>query len=185
MCLGSQKYPKTSFRTEDGLSLSFPDNFFDKVYSIAVLHQIPSLEFRLHFLQQIKRVLKPGGLLVLTVWKFHQPREWYLLLKYTLLKIIGKSKLDWKDIFQPWGEKVNRFYHSFSSKELDNLVKKAGFEIKALDIAKNKAGNCCEAIFRRADQVLYIGNFLYRFKLTIISFQRTLFLTNLRSSCHI
>ena len=136
-----KKFPKAKFQRADALNLPFPNNFFDKIYSIAVLHHIPSEEFRLQFLREAKRVLKPEGLLILTVWKFHQPKELYLILRYTISKLIVKSKLDWKDIFEPWGTKIKRYYHCFSKKELIRLVKKSGFRIKKSDIVRNKRGN--------------------------------------------
>src|SRR3989344_4703050 len=46
-----------------------PD-YFDKVYSISVLHHIPSRELQLQYLKEANRVLKPGGLLILRVWDF-------------------------------------------------------------------------------------------------------------------
>jgi len=139
--ISKDMYPDADFRVEDALELSFPDNYFNDIYSIAVLHHIPSEELRLKFLNEAKRVLRSGGFLILTVWKFHQIKQWFLLLKYTLLKIIGKSKLDWKDIFEPWGKKAERYYHWFSKKELEKLVKKAGFEIEKSGIVKNRNQN--------------------------------------------
>jgi len=136
-----KKYPQAKFQIADALNLPFPDKFFDKIYSIAVLHQIPSKELRLHFLKEARRVLGPDGLLILTVWKFHQPKELSLFFKYTILKLFGKSKLDFKDIFEPWGKKIERYYHCFSQKELMNLVRKAGFQIQKAGIVKNKRGN--------------------------------------------
>jgi len=139
--IARQKHKEAKFQIGDALNLSFPDNFFDKIYSIAVLHHIPTKDFRVQFLKETKRVLKPGSLLILTVWRFHRLRELYLLFKYTLLKIIRKSKLDWRDIFEPWGKKINRYYHFFSKKELEDLVKRAGFRIKESGIVKNERGN--------------------------------------------
>ncbi|KPJ57588.1 hypothetical protein AMJ49_00505 [Parcubacteria bacterium DG_74_2] len=139
--IAKKKFPEGKFQIGEALHLPFPDNFFHKVYSIAVLHHIPSEEFRIQFLKEAKRVLKPGGILILTVWKFHQLKEIYLLFKYTILKLIGKSELDFKDIFEPWGKKVQRYYHYFSGRELGNLVKRAGFKIKEIGLVKNKRGN--------------------------------------------
>jgi ubiquinone/menaquinone biosynthesis C-methylase UbiE len=52
---GTQKFGRAriNFQVADALNLPFSDNFFDKVYSIAVLHHIPSTEFRLQFLKEI------------------------------------------------------------------------------------------------------------------------------------
>ena len=139
--IAKSKFPRAKFYIEDALSLSFPNNFFDKIYSIAVLHHIPSQQLRNQFLKEARRTLKSGGLLIMTAWKFHQLKELRLLFKYTLLKAIGKSKLDWMDVFEPWGKKTKRYYHFFSKKELEDLVEKSGFEIADLGVAKNEKGN--------------------------------------------
>jgi len=139
--IAKEKIPEGRFQVGDALNLPFPNNFFDKVYSIAVLHHIPSEHFRLQFLKEAKRTLKPKGLLILTVWKFHQLKELYLLFKYTILKLIRKSKLDFKDLFKPWSKKAERYYHWFSKTELENLVKQVGFTIKKSEIVKNERGN--------------------------------------------
>ena len=131
--------PEGKFQVEEGLNLSFPDNFFDKIYSIAVFHHLPSKKLRLKFLEEAKRVLKPGGILVLTVWRLKN--QTYLLIKYTILKLLGKSKLDFRDVFEPWGKKAERYYHCFTETELIKLVKDSGFKIKEGGIIKNERGN--------------------------------------------
>jgi len=139
--IAKRNYPQTKFQTADILKLPFPNNYFDKVYSIAVLHHIPSEELRLKSLKEAKRVLKPGGILILTTWKLQDKKELSLLFKYTILKLIGKSNLDFKDVLEPWGKKIKRYYHFFSKKELVGLVKRAEFKIKKNGIIKNKRGN--------------------------------------------
>lgn len=127
--IANKKWPQGRFFLEEALDLSFPNNFFDKVYSIAVLHQIPSKEFRNQFVNEVKRVLKKKGLFIVSVWKFHRNEEMSSLLKYTLFKAIGKSKLDWGDVFISWGDKTERYYHCFSEKKLEGLVRENGFKI--------------------------------------------------------
>ena len=139
--IAQKKYPEARFQVADSLNLPFPDNSFDKIYSIAVLHHIPSKEYRLQFLKEAKRVLKEDGLLILTVWKFHQSKDIFLLFKYTILRSIGKTKLDFKDIFEPWGKKIDRYYRCFSKGELKSLVKEAGFKIRKVGAVRNKRGN--------------------------------------------
>jgi len=139
--IAKENFPEAKFFVGDALNLPFPDNFFDRVYAIAILHHIPSENLRLEVLKETKRVLKPGKILILTCWKIHQPREILALLKYTFLKLIGRSKLDFKDFFLPWGKKTLRYYHCFSKIELENLVRKVDFEILESGIVKNKRGN--------------------------------------------
>ncbi len=139
--IARRNYPYARLQVADILSLPFSDGFFDKIYSIAVLHHIPSYELRIKSLEEIKRVLKPRGLLVLTVWRFHQLEERWLIFKNMFLKLFGKSKLDWKDVLEPWGKMTNRYYHCFSKKELEELVKKSGFKVKESGVVKNERGN--------------------------------------------
>ena len=125
------------FIVADVLDLPFQNNSFDKIFSIAVFHHIPSKKFRLEFLKQAKSVLKPNGLLILTAWNLQQKRFLKYHLKYFLLKLIGKSKLDFKDIFYPWKSQqgkvlAQRYIHCFTKNELKNLAKKAGFKIQEI-----------------------------------------------------
>ncbi len=148
--IAREKYPKVNFQTADALKLPFPNNYFDKVYSVAVLHHIPSEEFRLQFLREAKRVLKQEGLLILTVWDlWRRETAWKLFFKYTFLRIIRKSKFDFKDIFYPWKSRAKkvlaqRYFHLFTKKELRQLTKKAGFTVKETGVLKRpgtKDGN--------------------------------------------
>ena len=102
------------------------------------MHNIPSPEFQLQYLKEARRVLKPGGLLILRVWDFWKRKAALRLIsKYTFLKLIGRSKLDFKDVFVPWKDSegkilIQRYFHCFTQGELENLVKKTGFIIKKI-----------------------------------------------------
>lgn len=134
--IAKKKYPEAKFQVANALNLPFPNNFFDKIYSISVLQHIPSEEFRLQFLRETKRILRPEGLLILRVWDLWRRKKGQkLILRYTLLKIIGKSKLDFKDIFLPWKNSrgkilIQRYLHCFTKRELEKLIKKTGLKIK-------------------------------------------------------
>lgn len=135
----ARRYPDRIFLKADALDLSFPDNSFDKVFSIAVLHEIPSLEFRQRFLQEANRILKPGGLCFLTVWDLR--KRFGLILKYNFLRLIKRTGLDWDDVFIPWGKEVKRYYHVFSKREINQLVKNTGFEIIKQGLARKQDGS--------------------------------------------
>lgn len=136
--IAKTKYPEVNFQTADALSLPFSEDFFDKAYSISVLHHIPSKDFRLKYLRETKRVLKTNGLLILRVWDFWQRKITpQLIFKYAFLKIIGRSKLDFKDVFLPWkdskgGVLAQRYFHCFTKRELESLAKEAGFKVKKI-----------------------------------------------------
>jgi SAM-dependent methyltransferase len=52
--------------TQDARKLSYPDASFDRVFSISVIEHIPE-DGDSHAMREIARVLRPGGLLTLTV----------------------------------------------------------------------------------------------------------------------
>lgn len=56
------KYDTVDFSVQDVCSLSFDDNLFDVIFDLADLHNTP--DWKSGFME-LKRVLKPGGLLIL------------------------------------------------------------------------------------------------------------------------
>lgn len=134
--IAKKNFPNEKFQVADALNLPFPENFFDKVFSVSVLHNIPSKEFQIQYLKETQRVLKKSGLLILRVWDFWRRKDgWKIFLKYTFLKFIRKSKLDFFDVFVPWKDSqgnilVQRYFHCFRKGELEDLIKKVGFKIK-------------------------------------------------------
>jgi ubiquinone/menaquinone biosynthesis C-methylase UbiE len=128
--IAKNRYSDAKFFVGNALNLPFSDNCFDKVYAIAFLHHIPSQKFRIAILKEIRRVLKQNGILVLTVWNlWRKPKTWRLIFKFTILKILGKSKLDFRDIFLPWYDRKDCYFHCFTIKELKKLICQAGFEV--------------------------------------------------------
>jgi len=137
--IAKAKYPNVRFQLADALNIPFSDNYFDKIFSIAVLHHISSDELRCKFIQEAKRVLRPGGVLIITVWDLWRRSAFIkLIIKFTLFKILGKSKIDFKDIFVPWQKKIDRYIHCFTKSELKGLLKKSGFKIIEAGIFKRK-----------------------------------------------
>ncbi len=119
--IAEKRYPEASFKRMNILNLQFKDNYFDKVFSVGVLHQIPSFKKRLEFLKELKRVLKKDGVLIIRVWNLWEKK------RKIILKYFFHPKLDFKDMFLP---KNKMYYHAFTLKELEKLVKKAGFSVQ-------------------------------------------------------
>jgi ubiquinone/menaquinone biosynthesis C-methylase UbiE len=138
--IARKRYPELNFQVSDALNLPFPDGFFDKVFSIAVLHHIPSKEFRAKFLKEIKRVLKPRGIVVLSVWNFALLKRTKFFIKSFFLKIIFKKDIDLRDVFVSWGKRALRYVHVFSKRELVVLSKEAGFSVFNARIVKKAKG---------------------------------------------
>ena len=100
----------------DARCLPYPDETFDWAVSVATYHHIKGEEERLKALQELKRVLKPGGEAFITVWNHWQPRFWFHS----------------KEVAVPWrmkGKTLERYYYLFSYPELEKLVKKADFKV--------------------------------------------------------
>lgn len=143
--IAKEKYPNRDFQVADALSLPFSSNYFDKIFSFAVFHHIPSKEFRLKFLKEAKRVLKPKGIFILTVWNLNpitmiligQQKRVKGFLKDQILKIFGMSKLDFGDFFISWSNIIPRYIHYFTIKGFKKIVQSVDFKIKKKGILKS------------------------------------------------
>jgi ubiquinone/menaquinone biosynthesis C-methylase UbiE len=65
--LSPSLFNKLQFVRDDATSMSFPDGTFDVVVSFSVIEHIPGIQERQKVFNEISRVLKPGGLAVVTV----------------------------------------------------------------------------------------------------------------------
>ena len=100
----------------DASRLPYRDETFDWAISVATYHHIEGEDNRRAALNELRRVLKPGGEAFITVWNRWQPRFWFR----------------GKEIDVPWrarGKTLHRYYYLFSYSEIEKLVKKAGFEM--------------------------------------------------------
>lgn len=133
--LARAKYPTGEFLNVKSLRLPFPDASFDSIFSVAVLHHIPSARKRDELLTEFFRVLKPGGVLVVTAWNLWQKKYLGLIVKYTLKKISGQSEMDYFDILVPWKNTqgiavAERYYHAFTANTLKSVVLNNNFKIQ-------------------------------------------------------
>lgn len=151
-----ESYPKNHFLLLDGLDLPFSDNNFDVIFCLAVLHHIPGKAYRLKFLQEARRVLKPGGKIIITVWNmWAKPGTKQAIAKYALLNL---GKFDWGDILFPFRDSngrpvVLRYIHCFSVREFIGLIKKTGFNIIDSGVWRRGAKQVNENLFVVAEKV--------------------------------
>jgi ubiquinone/menaquinone biosynthesis C-methylase UbiE len=111
---------KAEFFVSDLTKLPFKDNFFDSAIAIASLHCVEGKENREKAIKELFRVLKKGAKADIAVWN----------------KDSKKFKNSPKEKYVKWRDKGKRYYYLFDEKEIHELFKKAGFNIKEKFIPK-------------------------------------------------
>ncbi len=108
---------KAELKVGEADKLSFKDNFFDYVICFAVINCILTKEKRKNILEEIYRVLKKGGNVLISSWGRHSER------------LNNKEK----ECFISWkvskDKKVARYTYIYDLEELENEAKKIGFKI--------------------------------------------------------
>jgi tRNA (uracil-5-)-methyltransferase TRM9 len=100
----------------DQRNLPFESECMDMVLSIAVLHHLDTKEKRKVAVQEMWRVLKPGGSMMIQVWAKEQPSN-------------SKRKFDTQEEMVSWRNKGYRYYHVFIEGELEDLIRTSvGFD---------------------------------------------------------
>lgn len=129
-----QEFPEVPWQVGNMLSLPFENNRFDIVLAVAALHHLPYFADRLQALQEIHRILRPGGTVCLTNWNLFQKQFWKYWPANIWRSIVTLGAYSWNDFFIPWknnqGEVITkRYYHAFRPSELKKLAHKAGFQV--------------------------------------------------------
>ena len=96
------------------LDIPYPNNYFDNIICIAVLHHISKEEDRIKAINELIRVTKPGGRILILVWAMKQDPD-------------SKIKFGKQDIYLDWKDKHKnilgqRYYHIFIENELESLM---------------------------------------------------------------
>jgi SAM-dependent methyltransferase len=81
----------SDLRVGDAEHLSFPDGFFDRVYSWGVLHHTPATP---EAIAEVRRVLKPGGTASIMIYHKWSMVGMMLWLRYALLGLRPWMSLD-------------------------------------------------------------------------------------------
>lgn len=104
------------FSVEDATALSFPDNTFDAVIISNALHIMPDPQV---VLANIRRVLRPGGLLIAPTFSHGHLRDTAWKLSVFILKIIGFET-----------------YSKWHPEEYADFIGKHGFTVKSWRVLK-------------------------------------------------
>jgi len=122
-------------------SLAFTDNFFNSAYSIAVFHHFPK-EHAEKMAQELHRIIKSEGYIVITVWYLWQKNYIKNILKNWIGKLMGERELDWNDCYVSFknneGKIFQRYHHAYTKKELKKIFSKAGFAIEKCEVMNKR-----------------------------------------------
>lgn len=113
-------------RNEDLVSCAFPDQAFDIV---TMWQLIEHLSAPREFITEIKRILRPGGLLVIST--------------------PNVQSIAWKLLREQWGAVEPEVHlHLFTVKSLKYLIQDVGFETKAIETLDIKPSTLKKALLR-------------------------------------
>ena len=110
--------------------LPLVDNAADCILFIASLHNIPGRGRRVAALCELRRVLRPGGKALLSVWSKWQDRWRRKSLQQLFMP--GRKA---GDVMVPWKKDdmdVQRFYHLYGRRELQRDIRQAGLYVSML-----------------------------------------------------
>lgn len=107
---------QVTFTVADAQALPYRNGSFDYAIAVATYHHIKDRKCQREAFKELRRVLKPGAEVFITVWNRHQPRFWF----------------KGKDVYVPWktGEEIyHRYYYLFTYGELAKLLGESGFQV--------------------------------------------------------
>jgi len=130
--LNEVKKNKVEFKVGNALKLPYPKNKFDIIFSLATMHHLPSEKNHLKFLQEINKVLKPGGKAVIFNWNLFNPVIRNRFESKGMLTPVKEKGYDERDVYIGWraspDREAFRFIHIFAPEEIKKLAKKVGFK---------------------------------------------------------
>ena len=133
--IAQEKHKSNRFLKMDGEKIPARDESFDVIFCLAVLHHLPSSRERVQLLKEVRRVLKPGGKLILTVWNLRLKKEVRRTIFFNNIKrLLHLLAFDDGDILYPFRDGnsevlAHRYLHCFTEKELVEEQKLAGLNV--------------------------------------------------------
>lgn len=101
------------------MNIELPTNSADSLLCIATFHHLSCRENRIKSLLEMKRLIKPGGEILLTVWSKNQPEK-----TRVVFNTYGDNIVYWKN-------KHPRYYYIFSVDEIKELFLSVGLDMKS------------------------------------------------------
>ncbi|MCZ7554400.1 MAG: class I SAM-dependent methyltransferase [Anaerolineales bacterium] len=120
-----------------------PDERFDWVFLLAVLHHLPGIALRQKILSQIASLMNPDGRLVVSVWQFRKSAKLSQRIQDWSMINLDQNDLNAGDYLLDWrsGGRGLRYVHEFSEAELHFLAEMNGFSIRSSYCSDGDGGN--------------------------------------------
>jgi ubiquinone/menaquinone biosynthesis C-methylase UbiE len=130
--IASDRAPSAELLQGDAAGLPLEANCADLAVYVATLHHLPTRELRLGSLDELARVLEPGGSGLVSAWSTAHDR-----FDASADDAAGfDTDVDWT---LPGGETVPRFYHVYAPAEFDEDL--AASDLEVVD-SRVSSGNC-------------------------------------------
>lgn len=120
--LSAARLPHVPHVVADAVALPFADGAFDAAICVAALHGLPDPAHRAGALRELRRVLRPGAPVQVTVWSRAAPR----------FRDVPAGE---HDVVVPWkadGLDEARTYHLYTPASLRGALEDAGFAVHGL-----------------------------------------------------
>lgn len=152
--IAQKEHPHNKFSSGDQTLIPLANNSIDLIFNIRAFHHVPSNQLRNQALQEMKRVLNPDGILILTVWNLWRPRYFKYIILTIFRSILSFGTYALNDVFIPWAKNHKRYYHAFIPGELSKIVSKNKYEIMELFSVKQDGS---KVKFKASDDIVIIA----------------------------
>lgn len=111
--IAQEQYPELTFHVSGATLPFFNNEHFDVIYAAGVFHHIP-FELHTHFIQELNRILKPGGILVIFELNPLNPGTQYIF-KNTPMDADATMLTPWytQKLVKAYGKPTLKFYAFF------------------------------------------------------------------------
>jgi len=110
---------RAKFKVADARKLPYHNASFEHCLFIAILHHLKGEKDRMAALNEMKRVLRPGGTAIISVWNKYSFGHPHLTLRPKETYIAWNRK----------GKQRMRYYYLFNKWELKKLIERSGLRI--------------------------------------------------------
>jgi tRNA (uracil-5-)-methyltransferase TRM9 len=128
---------------------SLPQKKWAQISLFAVLHHIPSADYRIGLCTALRGLLQPDGRVFVSVWQLQNSARLLPRIKPWGLVEISHHEVEEGDVLMDWRAGVRtedkgealRYVHIFSEHELTDLARQAGFQVTDSFYSDGHEGN--------------------------------------------